>query len=58
MGRPPTDNPRNLKIEIRLNEEESNMLDYCHKTLGKPRSEIIRQGIKETYTKLIDLEKK
>lgn len=48
-GRPRVDNPRNRKIEVRLNAQEAAQLDYCCKMLGKPRSQILRAGMVETY---------
>lgn len=52
IGRPHADNPRRKKIETRMSTEELEMLDYCCRETGKTRSEIVREGIAETYAKL------
>lgn len=51
MGRP-TDEPKTFSIRIRLSQTDIKVLDYCSKALGKPKSEIIRLGIKEVYKKI------
>ncbi|MCQ5131088.1 hypothetical protein NE562_15590 [Butyricicoccus faecihominis] len=46
MGRPPSNNPKNLRIDIRLTEKELKMLDeYCReKDVSRPQG--LRDGIK------------
>lgn len=51
MGRP-TDDPKTLKINLRLSETDAQRLEYCAKATGKQRAEIIRQGIREIYERL------
>nr|WP_295242266.1 hypothetical protein [Ruminococcus sp.] len=51
MGRP-TDEPKTFSTRIRLSQTDIKVLDYCSKALGKPKSEIIRLGIKEVYKKI------
>lgn len=48
----PTDDPKTLNTRIRLSEEDIKRLDYCVEKTGLKKSEIIRQGIKEVYSKL------
>lgn len=51
MGRPPSENPKNLRIDIRLTEEEMKLLDeYCKKA-GVSRPQGLRDGIKLLHTK-------
>lgn len=52
VGRPRVEDPRNKKIEVRLNAQEAAQLDYCHKALGKPRAEILRACMRQTYLRL------
>lgn len=45
-GRPITENPKNLRVDVRLTEEELKMLDeYCRKK-GISRPQGLRDGIK------------
>lgn len=51
MGRPTTE-PKNLSTRIRLSENDIKMLDFCVKTTGLKKSDIIRIGIKSVYENL------
>lgn len=51
IGRP-TDNPRNIQTRIRLNKDESKMLEYCAKTLKTSKTDVIVKGIRMVYTNL------
>lgn len=44
MGRPTT-NPKTKRLEIRLSESESNLLDECVRRTGKDRTAVIVKGI-------------
>lgn len=44
-GRPKSDNPKNVRLEIRLTQEQSNSLDECAKILGTNRTDAIIKGI-------------
>lgn len=48
----PTNNPKTGRLEIRISEEEKEMLDYCCKTIEKNRADIIRIGIRKVYDEL------
>lgn len=48
----PTNNPKKGRLEIRTSEEEEKMLDFCCKTTGMSRADIVRQGIKKVYDEL------
>ena len=56
-GRPISDNPRQERVETRMNKEELEKLDYCCEITGKGRSEIIRDGIDKVYCELKNLNK-
>lgn len=45
-GRPVTENPKSVRVDVRLTEEELNLLDaYCSKK-GVSRPQGLRDGIK------------
>ena len=48
-GRPPANNPKNVRVELRLSEEEGNMLEYCCKESGMTKTDVIRKGIRSVY---------
>lgn len=49
----PTSDPKTLSTRIRLSDEDVKRLEYCCEKTGLKKAEIIRQGIKEVYEKLI-----
>jgi len=49
-GRPPKENPKDKRIQIRLDKEYINKLDECVKREGSSRSEVIRKGIDWMYS--------
>lgn len=51
-GRPPSKDPKSHETRIRMSDEDVEILEYCCKVTGKSRSEIIREGVREVYTKL------
>lgn len=46
-GRPPSKNPRNINLKIRLNDYENELLEECVKISGKTKTEIITEGVYE-----------
>lgn len=40
-----TDNPKNVRLEIRLTQEESNVLAECAELLNTTKTEVINKGI-------------
>ena len=42
-GRPPKENPKDIRIQIRLDKEELQKLDECVKREASTRSEIVRK---------------
>ena len=45
IGRPPSDNPKNITLRIRVDADTLKDLDDCVQKLESNRSEVIRQGI-------------
>ena len=41
-----TDNPRNVRLEIRLTKEESETLEKCSKELNLTKTDVIVKGIR------------
>ncbi|MED4956974.1 CopG family transcriptional regulator [Paenibacillus macerans] len=52
MGRPPSDNPKSEKIEIRVSQDIMSKLDTAAKMLNTTRSDIVRKGIEKVYDDL------
>lgn len=50
----PTDEPKTHQQRIRMSDKDIEMLEYCCKATGKSKAEIIREGIREVYQKLLD----
>jgi predicted transcriptional regulator len=46
MGRPPKENPKNMKINVRLTEETAKDLEECAEALQISRASVIEKGIK------------
>lgn len=51
-GRPKAEVVRSSKVDTRLSEEEMQKLDYCCKSLGLKRADVIRMGIDKVYNEL------
>jgi hypothetical protein len=51
MGQKLTDNPKDKRIEIRMDKETVHKLDYLVAEQNSDRSKIIRQGIEIQYEK-------
>ena len=45
-GRPPTDNPRNIRFTARLTSEEAEILQECSDILNVSRTDVIVKWIK------------
>lgn len=45
----PTQDPKNIRIGVRLTQNEKMMLDECEKKLNLSKTEIISMGIKKVY---------
>lgn len=51
MGRP-TENPRTVQTRIRMNQQESEKLEYCAKKLNKSKTDIVVLGIEKVYSEI------
>lgn len=49
VGQKLTDNPKDKRIQIRMDKETINKLDYLVSEQNSDRSKIIRQGIEIQY---------
>ena len=45
MGRPKSENPKNIRLEIRLNKDEADLLEECARLLDASRTDVIVKGI-------------
>lgn len=45
----PTENPKDIRIGVRLTKDEKQMLDECERKLNLSKTEIISMGIKKVY---------
>lgn len=45
-GRPPVENPKNIRLEIRLTKEEADLLQRCADELDITRTDVINKGVK------------
>ena len=52
VGRPPSDNPKDMTIKIRADAETIEKIDKCKEALNTTRSDIVRQGIDRIYDDL------
>lgn len=51
-GRPPSKNPKKHETRIRMSDEDIEILEYCCKMTRMSKADIIRQGIREVYSKI------
>ena len=54
MGRP-TDNPKDISLKVRLDQETSEKLDDCVRVLEVSKAEVVRRGVHKVHD---DLQKK
>ena len=54
MGRP-TDNPKDISLKVRLDQETSEKLDDCVRALEVSKAEVMRRGVHKIHD---DLRKK
>ena len=48
----PTDDPKRNQYRVRLSETDLEKLEFCTRTTGKTKAEIIREGIEKVYQEL------
>lgn len=51
-GRPPSKDPKRNDTRIRLTDSEAQKLDYCSKTTGMTKADVIRKGIDMVYAEV------
>lgn len=51
-GRPKSENPKDTRIQIRIDKDTLAKLDKCAEMQQTTRSEVVRQGINEVHEKL------
>lgn len=51
-GRPKSENPKDTRIQIRIDKDTLTKLDECAEMQETTRSEVVRQGINEVHKKL------
>jgi hypothetical protein len=44
-GRPPIDNPKNVRFEVRLTQEQAEQLAYCAEKLEVSKTDVITKGV-------------
>lgn len=52
MGRPPKENPRNVKLNIRITKDESDLIQECADRLQVTRTDAIIHGMQLTKAEL------
>ncbi len=48
----PTNNPKNTRVEVRLTEEQAEMLAICAEGLNITKTEVIVRGIQAVHQEL------
>ena len=51
-GRPPSDNPKDKTLRVRVDDHTLEKIDQCTQALHTTRSDIVRQGIDKVYDDL------
>ena len=51
-GRPKSENPKNVRLEIRLTKQQADDLEYCAEKLGTNRTEVINIGVQKIKNEL------
>lgn len=45
-GRPKSENPKNIRLEIRLTKQENQLLEECATRMNVTKTEVINKGVK------------
>lgn len=45
MGRPPSEKPKNIKLQTRVEQDTMDMLDECVEELKSNRFDVVHKGI-------------
>ncbi len=51
-GRPPIDNPKNVRLEIRLTAKQAELLAECAEKLHVTRTDVINKGVEMVKAEL------
>ncbi|MCI9333113.1 MAG: hypothetical protein HFG05_13260 [Oscillibacter sp.] len=51
-GRPPIDNPKSVRLEIRMTEQQAQTLTECAERLQATKTEVINKGVEMVKAKL------
>lgn len=51
-GRPPIENPKNVRLEIRLTAQQAERLSECAKKLNISRTDVINKGVEMVKAEL------
>ena len=51
MGRP-TDNPKNISLQLRISADTDRNLKFCADKLGVSRTKVIEEGIKKVRSEI------
>ena len=51
-GRPPIENPKTIRIEIRMTEQQANTLTECAELLRTTKTAVINKGIEMVKAEL------
>lgn len=51
-GRPPIENPKNVRLEIRLTHEQAETLAECAERLQVTRTDVINKGVEMVKAEL------
>ena len=51
-GRPPIDNPKNVRLEIRLTAQQAETLSECAERLQVTRTDVINKGVEMVKAEL------
>jgi len=45
----PTEDPKKLRLELRLSDRDAEKLDFCCKSLNLTKAEVLRRGLDKVY---------
>ncbi len=45
----PTEDPKKLRMELRLSDRDTEKLDFCCKALNLTKAEVLRRGLDKVY---------
>lgn len=52
LGRPPISNPKDKRLQVRVDDKTITLLDECAKKMDTNRSEVVREGIELVSEKI------